>query len=100
VNRRKDNHKEDIFRFCVRAIDDLNSKIVPFFKEHPLRTSKKIDFEKFCKVLNMMEKGQHLKSDGKEKVAEICQTMNRKKKSRFLESSETTSQNPPKAGKI
>ena len=92
VNRRQDNHKENLYRYCVRSIRDLQSKIVPFFDAHPLRTAKQNDFEKFRLVLAMMERGEHLEKAAIEKIAAICQTMNRRKKSRFLESSETISQ--------
>ena len=39
VNRRHDNHREDIFRYCVSRFADLRDVIVPFFQEHELRTS-------------------------------------------------------------
>jgi hypothetical protein len=40
VNRRHDNHREDIYRYCVTRFADLRGVIVPFFQEHQLRTSK------------------------------------------------------------
>jgi hypothetical protein len=40
VNRRHDNHKEPLYRFCVCAVKDLREKIVPFFSENQLRTAK------------------------------------------------------------
>jgi hypothetical protein len=94
VNRRKDDHQENLYRFCVRAINDLRSKIVPFFKEHPLRTAKLADFDKFCSVLEMMQRGKHLEEQGRQEIAAICQTMNRRKRPMFLKSSETVCQTP------
>ena len=92
VNRRYDNHKEDIFRFCVRSATDLRNKIIPFFREHQLRTAKREDFEKFARVLELMIEGKHLSREGLAEIASIAQTMNRKKPSKFLESSETIRQ--------
>ena len=30
INRRHDNHKQDLLRFCVRRKDDLKNIIIPF----------------------------------------------------------------------
>jgi hypothetical protein len=92
VNRRKDNHKENLYRYCVRSFKDLEEKIMPFFQKHPLRTAKKEDFNKFVQILSLMNKGLHLTSKGASEIARIIETMNRKKQSRYLLSSETTRQ--------
>jgi hypothetical protein len=95
VNRRRDNHRENLYRYCVRSLKDLEDKIVPFFKVHKLRTAKKEDFEKFVRILALIKQGQHLTSQGVKTIAEIIQTMNRKKPSRYLLSSETIRQESP-----
>ena len=100
VNHRYDNHKELLYRFCVRSNADLRNRIVPFFRENQLRTAKREDFEKFARVLELMGERKHLNSEGIMEIAGIVQTMNRKKPSRFLESSETTRQAPSKEVKI
>ncbi len=92
INRRTDNHKEHLYRFCVRSIADLTEKIIPFFRENQLRTAKREDFEKFARVLELIGERKHLNSKGIMEIARIAQTMNRRKPSRFLESSETTRQ--------
>ena len=91
-NHRHDNHNEDIFRYCVRRISDLDEKIIPFFKTNPLRTSKKDDFEKFIQVIEMMKAKRQLTFEGLKAIAKIAQGMNSQRKSRFLESSETVRQ--------
>lgn len=88
-NKRRDNHTENLYRYCVRSKKDLHQSIVPFFNKNKLRTSKLKDFEKFKKILKYMDEGKHLNKKGLISVAKIIQTMNRKKASRFLESSET-----------
>jgi len=87
-NKRHDNHKEYLYRYCVRSIHDLRDTIVPFFQKHKLQTSKSKDFESFVKIINLMGKGKHLEEKGLQKIAKIIENMNRKKTSRFLESSE------------
>ena len=92
INRRYDNHREPLYRFCVRSIADLNDKIIPFFQTNQLRTAKRADFEKFARVLVLIGERKHLNSNGLTEIATIAQTMNRRKPSKFLESSETTRQ--------
>ena len=90
INRRHDNHKENLYRYCVRSIKDLNEKIIPFFEENKLRTNKINDFKLFRRIIELMIKQKHYDLKGLEKIAKLIQKMNRKKPSKFLESSETT----------
>jgi hypothetical protein len=84
LNRRRDNHREDLLRYCVQRIDDLRSTIVPFFMEHPLRTTKRDNFEKFARVIEMMTDGVHLTPEGLSSIAGIVETMNHRKPSKYL----------------
>ena len=89
VNRRYDNHREHIYRYCVRSQEDLRRIIIPFFKQNPLRTAKKEDFGHFSFILGQMKLKKHLTKSGMQMIAERIEKMNHKKTSRFLESSET-----------
>ncbi len=89
VNRRYDNHREHIYRYCVRSQEELREKIIPFFMENPLRTAKRKDFEHFSFILNQMRLKRHLTETGMHMIARRIEKMNHKKASRFLESSET-----------
>jgi hypothetical protein len=90
VNKRYDNHNENLYRYCVRSKKDLTEIIIPFFRKNRLKTAKKEDFEIFAKVLVMMNENKHSKLVGIKKIAKMIEKMNRKKSSKFLESSETT----------
>ncbi len=76
INRRFDNHKEDLCQFVVSKRSDLLNSIIPFFQQYPLRTSKKHDFEKFVRCMKMIERNVHLTPRGLLKIAELTQTMN------------------------
>lgn len=79
-NRGKnDNNPKWGQRWCyrVRAINDLDSKIIPFFLENPLLTEKSKDFECFKLVINLIKEKQHLTLEGLEKIKEIKSGMNR-----------------------
>jgi hypothetical protein len=79
----------------VKRRVDLVARVVPFFEEHPLITAKRHDFERFVTVLRMMEAGHHLSRAGLADIAQITEQMNRKQRSRFLESSEAIRQPTP-----
>ena len=79
LNKRYDNHREDLYKFCVRSVSELYEKIIPFFKEFTLRTSKKNDFAIFCKIITLMYKKKHLSQNGFLNVQTLAGTMNRKK---------------------
>jgi hypothetical protein len=98
INRRKDNHKEPAYRFCVRAVEDLDRTVIPFFVENPLRTAKKDSFEVFVRVIERMKEGRHLTQEGLREIALLASTINRQKQPKFLESSETIRQAPAAAG--
>jgi LAGLIDADG endonuclease len=89
---RRDDHRSPLLRFSVKRRGDLIETIVPFFKEHPLRTAKRLDFERFADVLQLMEGGAHRTSEGLAVIASITEAMNRRQRSRFLESSEAIRQ--------
>jgi hypothetical protein len=84
ANRRYDNHREDMYRYCVRRFGDLREVIIPFFEEHPLRTAKRDNFVKFVRIIRLMELRRHLSLEGIAEIAEIAQTMNFRKPSEVL----------------
>ena len=92
VNRRHDNHREDLYRYCVRSLEELRTKIVPFFQRNRLRTSKAREFERFVQVLDLIEAGKHLTDEGLAEIERIIQHMNLR--SRSSESSETVRRAP------
>ena len=96
VNRRHDNHRENLFRYCVKSQKELLNIIIPFFQENKLKTSKRDDFDKFSKILFLMKRKVHLKRDGINKIIGIIETMNTRKKRNqsVLESSETIRRTP------
>lgn len=80
VNRRYDNHKENLYRFCVRSFTDLKDNIVPFFRENKLQTAKQKDFEIFAKIIDLMSEGNHLSENGIKKIIKLATNMNTKKR--------------------
>ena len=91
-NSRRDNHRATLMRFSVKRRADLIDRVIPFFEEHPLITAKRADFEKFAHIVRSMERGEHLELEGLTRIARLTESMNRRARSRFLESSEAIRQ--------
>ena len=89
---RCDDHRESLCRFSVKRRDELVPNVVPFFEERPLRTAKRLDFERFASVLRVMEAGGHRTLEGLAGIARVTERMNRRQPSRYLESSEAIRQ--------
>jgi hypothetical protein len=83
-NTRRDDHREDVFRWCVRRRRDLEERIVPFLEQVPLRTAKAEDLARFCQVLELMRSDAHLTENGVAEIARIVELMNRRKPSSYL----------------
>lgn len=84
VNRRHDNHREDLARYHVSRFRDLRDVIVPFFERNPLRTAKRDNFAKFAEIIGLMGLRRHLTVPGLIEIAEIAQTMNFRKPAEVL----------------
>jgi hypothetical protein len=72
----RSNHG-DRMAYRVRSQEHLLRIIVPFFVKYPLRTQKRLDFERFRDVLLLMERGDHLTDDGVDRIRRIAEKMNR-----------------------
>ncbi len=79
INRRRDNHKEHLYRYLVNRRADLLRVIIPFFRQYPLQTAKRKDFASFARCVELMSVGHHLTTDGLIEIIEIAQTMNHQK---------------------
>ena len=99
-NQRHDDHREALLRFSVKRRRDLVDRVVPFFEERPLRTAKRNDFERFAAILRKMERGEHLTEVGLRAIARTTESMNRRQRSRYLESSEAIRQPPRRDSEV
>lgn len=63
-------------RFVVYKFSDILNKIIPFFQNYPSEGIKLQDFLDFCKIANIMEKKDHLTSEGLKKIKSLKSGMN------------------------
>lgn len=52
----------------VSNFTDISTKIIPFFERYPLQAKKRLQFEKFCQVAEMIKSRQHLTPEGIERI--------------------------------
>lgn len=57
----------------VSNIVDISQKIIPFFQKYPLQAKKRLQFEKFCQVAELIITKQHLTLEGVEQIRFIKQ---------------------------
>lgn len=79
INHRNDNHNFDLARYCVRAINQLEEHIIPFFKEYPLYTTKAKDFKIFCDILSLIKGKEHYSLSGIDNIIYLSSQMNTRK---------------------
>jgi hypothetical protein len=60
----------------VRKLSDITQILVPLFKNNKLHGTKRLDFEDFCRVCDLMNNKEHLNPIGLEKIREIKKGMN------------------------
>jgi hypothetical protein len=65
--------------YRVRSLKHLRERIVPFFEKHQLKSKKRVDFQKFRRVILLMDKKIHLAPEGIEEIRRIAGQMNRGK---------------------
>ena len=72
------NHTQ-CYRYTVSAQRDIFSKVIPFFRQHPLQTvSKRKSFKLFCQIALIVQQKQHLTPEGVEKIRALKQNMNQR----------------------
>ncbi|MEW6608045.1 MAG: LAGLIDADG family homing endonuclease [bacterium] len=79
-------------RFCwrVRNLKNLAEIIIPFFGKYPLKSKKNIEFQKFARVVRLMQQGKHLREEGFNEILKIASEMNRRSRKQIRIKIEST----------
>jgi hypothetical protein len=62
--------------YNVTSLQDLTNVIIPHFDKYPLITQKLADFILFKKVIDLMNRKEHLTLEGIEKILAIKASIN------------------------
>ena len=74
----KDNrlNHQNCYRYEITDRNDLENKIIPFFKKNPPKLkSKQKDFALFCRIFDEIRKGNHLRKEGLSKIYNLKNKM-------------------------
>jgi hypothetical protein len=74
----RQNHEER-YELRIRKLESLK-EVVAFFEKHPLKTKKKVDFERFAYIIRLMSEGRHLTKEGLMRIIDVSLKMNRENK--------------------
>jgi hypothetical protein len=58
-----------VMTYSVYRRSDLESVIIPFFEQHPLRSKKNEDFAKFAEIVRLMRSKSHRTQEGLARIA-------------------------------
>lgn len=62
--------------FSIQSIKDLTDVIIPYFDKYPIITKKRADYLLFKKVVDLINKKEHLTQEGLNKIVSIRCSMN------------------------
>jgi hypothetical protein len=55
--------RDQMYKYEVRSVSDLVTRIIPHFQKYPLRTNKAQDFEIFDRICHLIQQSRHLNSE-------------------------------------
>lgn len=69
--------RDSLYSFDATNPLDLIQKVIPYFQKYPVFSeSKKRNFAIFCKIVQLMNKGEHKTLNGLRKILELRETIN------------------------
>ena len=74
LNTRKN---KDATSYTVTKIDDLMNVVIPHFTNFPLQTQKKVDFDLWVKIVELISKKEHLTPEGVLKIFSLKSVLNK-----------------------
>lgn len=77
------SEKDGTYKYEVRSIQDLYSKILPHFKWYPLITDKRNDFNSFDTICQLIHSNKHLSIDWINQIIDLAFTMNKSWKRKY-----------------
>ena len=75
--------RDQMYKYEVRSIGDIQNRIIPHFEKYPLQTFKLNDFDKFKFICNQISASKHLNSEYLSEIITIAYTMNESGKRKY-----------------
>ena len=71
------------YKYKVSNIVDIWTKVIPFFKKYPLKSSKLKDFERFSEICQLMINTKNKQKSGLEEIISLAMKMNSSGKRKY-----------------
>jgi len=68
--------RDQNYKYEVRSTKELIKKVIPHFKEYPLQTDKKEQFERFAEICEIIHSNHHLNREGLERIIKLSDKVN------------------------
>ena len=65
------NPQDDTYKYKVSNIEGLINFVIPHFQKYPLLTQKRVDFELFARIIQIINKKEHLTLKGLQEIINI-----------------------------
>jgi len=70
------NPQDNTYKYKVSSVEKLTNFVIPFFQKFPLLTQKRVDFEIFVKIIEIINKKKHLTSKGLQDIINLKASLN------------------------
>ena len=70
------NPQDDTYKYKVSNIEGLMNFVIPHFQKYPLLTQKRVDFELFVKIIQIIDKKEHLTLKGLQEIINMKSSLN------------------------
>jgi len=78
------DRSDKTLKFEVRNIGDLVAVVLPHFRRFPLMSPKQTDVDRFTRICELVNNGQHLELEGFEQIVRIAMEMNPSGKRKYF----------------
>ncbi len=85
------DRSDNTLKFEVRRVEDLVTKVLPHFRDYPLRSRKQLDVIRFTEICELIHIGKHLDRVGFERIVSIAMEMNQSGRRKYSGSDILTS---------
>lgn len=74
-----DNSSTQTLKFQIQDISTIRDKVIPHFEKYPLMSSKRLDYNDWKSVFDILENKEHFTEEGKSRIIEVKEQMNNKR---------------------
>jgi hypothetical protein len=70
------DRSDKTLKWETRRLEDILGRVIPHFDSYPLLSGKRLDFERFAVICQLMARGAHRDRDGLSRIVELARMMN------------------------